>query len=76
MCLGIPMQILSIDGYSACVSARGVERTISLLMMSEGEVAVGDFVTVHLGLATQKVSEEEAHRAWELFEQILAQMQQ
>jgi hydrogenase expression/formation protein HypC len=73
MCLGIPMQIQSIDGYTACASAKGVERDISLFMMPEGEVAVGDYVIVHVGYAIQKISEEDARSAWELFDQILAQ---
>lgn len=72
MCLGIPMQVQSIDGYNARAAAKGVERDISLFMMAEGEVAVGDFIIVHVGYAIQKISEEDARRAWELFEQILA----
>ena len=73
MCLGIPMQIQSIDGVNARAAAKGVERDISLFMMQEGEVAVGDFVIVHVGYAIQKISAEDARIAWELFDQILAQ---
>lgn len=73
MCLGIPMQILQIEGYSARVAAKGVERDISLFMLPEVEVAVGDFVLVHVGYAIQKISEESARSAWELFDQILAE---
>ena len=67
------MQIQSIDGYNARAAAKGVERDISLFMMQEGEVAVGDFVIVHVGYAIQKISAEDARIAWELFDQILAQ---
>jgi len=73
MCLGIPMQIQRIDGYNARAAAKGVERDISLFMMQEGEVAVGDYVIVHVGYAIQKISEEDARSAWELFDQILDQ---
>lgn len=73
MCLGIPMQILTIDGYNARAAAKGVERDISLFMMQEGELAVGDFVIVHVGYAIQKISEEDARSSWELFDEILAQ---
>lgn len=73
MCLGIPMQILQIEGYSARAAAKGVERDISLFMLPEVEVAVGDFVIVHVGYAIQKISEESARSAWELFDQILAE---
>lgn len=73
MCLGIPMQILQIEGYSARAAAKGVERDISLFMLPEDEVAVGDFVIVHVGYAIQKISEESARSSWELFDQILAE---
>ena len=73
MCLGIPMQILSIDGYTARAGAKGVERDISLFMLAEDEVTVGDFVIVHVGYAIQKISEENARSSWELFDQMLAQ---
>jgi len=73
MCLGIPMQILNVDGFTARAAAKGVEREISLFMLPENEVAEGDFVIVHVGYAIQKVSEEHARSAWELFDQILAE---
>jgi hydrogenase expression/formation protein HypC len=73
MCLGIPMQILSIDGFNARAAAKGVERDISLFMLPQGEVVEGDYVIVHVGYAIQKVREENARSAWELFDQILAE---
>jgi len=73
MCLGIPMQILQIEGYSARAAAKGVVRDISLFMLPEDGVAVGDFVIVHVGYAIQKISEESARSSWELFDQILAE---
>ncbi len=73
MCLGIPMQIVTIDGYTARASAKGVERDVSLFMLQENEVAPGDFVIVHVGYAIQKVSAEDARSSWELFDQILSE---
>lgn len=73
MCLGIPMQIMSIEGFNARATAKGVERDISLFMLPEGEVTEGDFVIVHVGYAIQKISEENARSSWELFDQILAE---
>lgn len=72
MCLGIPMQIIGVNGYSARASAKGVERDISLFMLQDELPAVGDFVIVHVGYAIQRISEEDARRSWELFDQILA----
>lgn len=73
MCLGIPMQIIGIDGYNARAAAKGVERDISLFMLQDEMPAVGDFVIVHVGYAIQKISEEDARQSWELFDQILAE---
>ncbi|MDY6981303.1 MAG: HypC/HybG/HupF family hydrogenase formation chaperone [Pseudomonadota bacterium] len=72
MCLGIPMQIVEIDGYSARCEAKGVERTISLFMLQDDSVAPGDYVMVHVGYAIQKISEQDARSSWELFDEILA----
>ncbi len=72
MCLGIPMQIIEIDGYNARCEAKGVERTISLFMLQDDAVAPGDYVMVHVGYAIQKISEQDARSSWELFDEILA----
>jgi hydrogenase expression/formation protein HypC len=39
-------------------------------MLQGEEIAPGDHVLVHVGYAIQKVSEEEARLAWELFDEI------
>ena len=72
MCLGIPMQIIAIDGFNARCSARGVERDVSLFMLQDEPAVVGDFVMVHVGYAIQKINEQDARSSWELFDQILA----
>ncbi len=71
MCLGIPMQIKSIEGYTARCEAKGVERDVSLFMMQEEQLNIDDFVVVHVGYAIQKISAEEAQTAWELYDQML-----
>lgn len=71
MCLGIPMQILDIDGFVARCEAKGVERDVSLFMMQEEKLAVDDFVVVHVGYAIQKITQQEAQTAWELYDQML-----
>lgn len=72
MCLAVPMQIRSIDGFLATCEAKGIQREVSLFMLQGEPIAVGDHVLVHVGYAIQKVSEEEARSAWELFDEILA----
>ncbi len=70
MCLAIPMQITAIDGFDARCEARGVERDVSLFMLQNEEVKVGDYVMVHVGYAIQKVTPQEARSTWELFDQL------
>jgi len=72
MCLGIPMQIKSIDGFMARCEAKGVERDVSLFMMQDDELEVDDFIVVHVGYAIQKISQDEAQTAWELYDQMIA----
>ena len=71
MCLGIPMQIKSIDGFIAHCEAKGVERDVSLFMMQDEQLNIDDFVVVHVGYAIQKISPQEAHTAWELYDEML-----
>jgi hydrogenase expression/formation protein HypC len=72
MCLGIPMQIRSIDGFVARCEAKGVEREANLLMLEHEGLQVGDYVVVHLGYAIDTVSAEEAAAAWEIYDAMLA----
>ncbi len=71
MCLGIPMRINAIDGLMARCEAKGVEREVNLLMLEHEELAIGDYVVMHLGYAMNKVSPEEAAAAWEIYDQML-----
>ena len=72
MCLGIPMQVVEIDGYNARCEARGVERTVSLFMMQDDDIKVGDNLMIHVGYAIQKMTDEEARSAWEIYDEMLA----
>ena len=71
MCLGIPMQIVEINGFNARCSAKGVERNVSLFMLQDDLVEIGDYVMIHVGYAIQKMSEADARSSWELLDQIL-----
>ncbi len=72
MCLGIPMQIKSIDGFVARCEAKGVERDVNLFMLQHEELQADDYVVVHVGYAIQKVTPQEARSAWEIYDQMLA----
>jgi hydrogenase expression/formation protein HypC len=71
MCLGIPMQIRAIDGYTANCEAKGVQRDVSLFMMQDAGLRVDDYVVVHVGYAIQKITPQEARTAWELYDLML-----
>lgn len=73
MCLAIPMQISSIDGNNAVCSMKGIQREVSLFLVQDEAIGLGDFVLIHVGYAIQKISEEEALSTWELLDQMLAE---
>lgn len=66
------MQVIEVDGYNARCEAKGVERTVSLFMLQDEPVQVGEFVMVHVGYAIQKMTEEDARSAWEVYDEMLA----
>ena len=72
MCLGVPMKVIEIDGFTARCEARGIERKASLFLLQHEDIEVGDMVMIHVGNAIQKMTEDEAHSAWELFDEMLA----
>lgn len=74
MCLAVPMQIKTIDGYQCTCEAKGIEREVSLFMLQHESVEPGDYVLVHVGYAIQKVSAEEAAESWTLFDEVLAEI--
>lgn len=72
MCLGIPMQIRSIEGLVAQCEAKGATRQVNLLMLEHAAPAVGDHVVVHLGYAIEKLTPEQAAEAWAIYDEMLA----
>jgi hydrogenase expression/formation protein HypC len=61
MCLGIPGEIVTmLDDELATVSVAGVERDISVGLLLDEGIDVGDWVLVHVGFALAKIDEAEA----------------
>ena len=71
MCLGVPMRVVEINGFAARCEARGIERKASLFLLQHEDIRVGDLVMIHVGNAIQKMSEADAHSAWELYDEML-----
>ncbi|EEJ53167.1 HypC/HybG/HupF family hydrogenase formation chaperone [Mobiluncus mulieris] len=63
MCLGVPAQIVDFEKAAqriATVSISGVNREISVDLMSGETLDVGDWVLVHVGFALAKIDAAEA----------------
>ena len=57
MCLGLPMRVVSTDGFSAVVEGRGERRTVSLILV--GEQPPGTPLLVHVDNAVRVLDEAE-----------------
>jgi hydrogenase expression/formation protein HypC len=61
MCLAIPAEVVALkDGDIATVSLGGVKKDVSLALVED--VALGDYVLIHVGYALSRLSPEEAER--------------
>ena len=58
MCLGVPMQVKTIENEMATCEIDGVQRE-ACLMMIDG-VKIGDYVLIHAGFAIEKIDDDEA----------------
>lgn len=59
MCLAVPARVVEVgEGDEAVVDLDGVKKRISLALVED--VAVGDYVIVHVGFALQKLDIAEA----------------
>lgn len=58
MCLGVPMQVITISDDLAVCEIDGVQREASLMMIDD--VQVGDYVLIHAGFAIEKIDQAEA----------------
>jgi len=66
------MRVVGIDGFTAHCEAKGVSRDVNLFLLQHEPVAPGDYVMVHVGYAIQRMTEEDARSAWELYDEMLA----
>ncbi len=71
MCLGVPMQVVNIDGTDIVAEIDGVKREASLMILDD-EVMVGDFVIVHAGFAISKLDEQEARETLQMMREVFS----
>lgn len=70
MCLGIPGEILEIDGHEARAEFWNVEKTVRLDIVGD-TVEEGDYVLNHAGFAIRKIPEEEVEETMAIYESFL-----
>lgn len=71
MCLGVPMQVVSVDGTDIVAEIDGVRREASLMILDD-EVRVGDFVIVHAGFAISRLDEAEARETLAMMREVFS----
>lgn len=69
MCLGVPMQVVSLHDDMVTAEMDGVQREASLMMLGE-PVAVGDYVIVHAGFAIARIDPTEAQETLRLMREL------
>jgi hydrogenase expression/formation protein HypC len=75
VCLSIPSKVVGLkEDNIAVVDTMGVMREVSLDLMGPDEVALGDYVLIHIGFVINKIDEEDALSSLEVFAEILATM--
>lgn len=66
MCLALPAKVVELlPADQAVIDLGGVRKEISMALVED--VAVGDYVIVHVGYALNKLDPEEAERTLALF---------
>ncbi|MDU9787547.1 HypC/HybG/HupF family hydrogenase formation chaperone [Helicobacter pylori] len=73
MCLAIPSKVIAINDSVALLETLGVQREASLDLMGES-VKVGDYVLLHIGYVMSKIDEKEALESIELYQEMIAKM--
>lgn len=68
MCLGVPGQVIEIEGNMGTVKIGEAKIKVGLDLVPE--VAVGDHVLVHAGFAVQIIDQKEASATWELVKEL------
>jgi hydrogenase expression/formation protein HypC len=72
MCLALPARVVEINGGEdadlGVVDLGGVRKEVSLALVDN--VAIGDYVIIHVGYALTKLNPEEAAKTLALFEEL------
>ena len=70
MCLGVPGQVIAVDGDVATVDFWGVRREVRLDVVDE-PVAPGDYILSHVGYAIRRIPASDVGVTLSLYEELL-----
>ncbi len=73
MCLAIPGKVVEIvdeEKQLAKVEVGGVRRNVNIGLLDRNEIAIGDYVLIHVGFAMSKVDEKEAEETLRLLSEL------
>ena len=70
MCLGVPGQVVEVDGFEAGVDFWGVRRRVRLEVVDQ-PVAPGDYILNHVGFAIRRIPDGEIEETLALYETLL-----
>ncbi len=71
MCLAVPARVVELSGDTAIVDLDGIRKETSTLLLDE--VAVDDYVLIHVGYALERIDPLEAAKTLALFSELRAQ---
>jgi hydrogenase expression/formation protein HypC len=72
MCLGVPGQVVSVEGRTAIVDFFGIRRETRLDVVDE-PVSPGDYILNHVGFAIRRIPSEEIEETLALYETLLGE---
>ncbi len=72
MCLAVPARIVSLEPSTdtAVAELDGIRKQVSTLLLDE--VAIGDYVLLHVGFALERIDPEEAEKTLLMFAEMRA----
>ena len=68
MCLGIPMEIIEINGNVGTARTEGLRREVNIQFLKD--VKKGDFVIIHAGFAIEKLDRKKAKETLDIYREL------
>jgi len=72
MGLGLPGEVVSVDGTSAVIDCWGTQRIVQIESLDE-DVVPGDFVIEYEGVVVRRIPPDDVDRTFALYEAVVAE---